>query len=143
MTVGRTLLRSFLVVAALAGGLQAAFPDEWHTTSSLIGPSKYGENFQRYDYVNPDAPKGGTLNATASGTFDTFNPFILKGDAATGLGLLFDSLMVRSGDDPDEKAGEQCADDGAKADAFDVHAADDRPQKDAEEQAQDGGLVKE
>ena len=84
MTVGRTVLRSMLVAAALAGGLKAAFPDEWRTTSSLIGESKYGSDFQHYDYVNPDAPKGGTLNVTASGTFDTFNPFIVQGTPAAG-----------------------------------------------------------
>ena len=46
--------------------------------------SKYGENFQRYDYVNPDAPKGGTLNSTVVGTFDSFNPYIVQGSPAAG-----------------------------------------------------------
>ena len=66
MTVGRTLLRSLLAAALLAAGLQAAAADEWRTTSSLIGESKYGDNFQHYDYVNPDAPKGGTLNSVVA-----------------------------------------------------------------------------
>ena len=52
------------------------------TTASLIGTSKYGTSFERYDYVNPDAPKGGTLNTIASGAFDSFNPFIVRGAAA-------------------------------------------------------------
>jgi microcin C transport system substrate-binding protein len=104
MTVGRTFLRSMLVVAAFAGGVQAAFADEWRTTSSLIGESKYGDNFQRYDYVNPDAPKGGTLNSVAPGTFDSFNPYIVQGSFAAGFapfggGLLYDTLMEQATDE--------------------------------------------
>ncbi len=103
MTVGRTLLRSMLAAIVVAAGLQVAAADEWHTTSSLIGPSKYGENFQRYDYVNPDAPKGGTLNSVVLGTFDSFNPFIDRGSPAAGLnyqgGLLYQSLMAKSIDE--------------------------------------------
>ncbi|RVC83674.1 ABC transporter substrate-binding protein [Mesorhizobium sp. M4A.F.Ca.ET.022.05.2.1] len=104
MTVGRTLLNSVLVAAALAGSLQAGFADEWRTTSSLIGDSKYGDNFQHYDYVNPDAPKGGTYNSVVLGTFDSFNPYIVQGSPAAGLvgfggGLLYDTLMEQSTDE--------------------------------------------
>ena len=75
------------------------------TTSSLIGESKYGENFQHYDYVNPTRPKGGTLNSVAAGTFDSFNPYIVQGSPAAGLapfggGLLYDTLMEQSIDEP-------------------------------------------
>ncbi len=97
-------------VAALAAALLPLAPsashaaDEWRTTSSLIGESKYGENFQRYDYVNPDAPKGGTLNSTVLGTFDSFNPYIVQGSAAAGFsqlggGLLYDTLMEQATDE--------------------------------------------
>ncbi|RUY95419.1 ABC transporter substrate-binding protein, partial [Mesorhizobium sp. M7A.F.Ca.CA.002.15.1.1] len=103
MTVGRTLLKSLLAAALLAAGLQAARADEWRTTSSLIGESKYGANFQHYDYVNPNAPKGGTLNSVELGTFDSFNPFIARGTPAAGLnyqgGLLYQSLMAKSLDE--------------------------------------------
>ncbi|MER8834124.1 extracellular solute-binding protein [Mesorhizobium sp. M0045] len=106
MTVGRarTLLKSVLMLAAFAGGLQAAFADEWRTTSSLIGESKYGDNFQHYDYVNPDAPKGGTLNSVVLGTFDSFNPYIVQGSPAAGFaqfggGLLYDTLMEQATDE--------------------------------------------
>ncbi|TIT92570.1 MAG: ABC transporter substrate-binding protein, partial [Mesorhizobium sp.] len=77
MTVGRsrTFFASMLAIA-FAASLQASLADEWHTTSSLTGPSKYGENFQRYDYVNPDAPKGGAHDSVVVGTFDSFNPYI-------------------------------------------------------------------
>jgi len=70
-----------------------------------MGESKYGENFQRYDYVNPDAPKGGTLNSVAGSTFDSFNPYIVRGSPAAGFGsfgggLLYDTLMEQSIDEP-------------------------------------------
>ncbi|TIV08919.1 MAG: ABC transporter substrate-binding protein, partial [Mesorhizobium sp.] len=99
----RTLFASALALA-FAASLQASFADEWHTTSSLIGPSKYGENFQRYDYVNPDAPKGGTYNSVVTGTFDSFNPYIVQGSPAAGLvgfggGLLYDTLMDQATDE--------------------------------------------
>ncbi|SFN77335.1 microcin C transport system substrate-binding protein [Mesorhizobium sp. NFR06] len=105
MTVGRsrTFFASMLAVV-FAASLQASFADEWHTTSSLIGPSKYGENFQRYDYVNPDAPKGGTYNSVVLGTFDSFNPYIVQGSPAAGFaqfggGLLYDTLMDQATDE--------------------------------------------
>jgi microcin C transport system substrate-binding protein len=83
----------------------SAHADEWRTSSSLLGESKYGQNFQRYDYVNPDAPKGGTLNNTVTGTFDSFNPYVVQGAAAAGFaefggGLLYDTLMEQSVDEP-------------------------------------------
>ncbi|CDX62015.1 putative oligopeptide transporter subunit; periplasmic-binding component of ABC superfamily transporter [Mesorhizobium plurifarium] len=105
MKVGRfrTLFASAFALAFVAS-LQPGLADEWHTTSSLIGPSKYGDNFQRYDYVNPDAPKGGTLNNVVVGTFDSFNPYIVQGSPAAGFaqfggGLLYDTLMEQATDE--------------------------------------------
>ena len=100
----RMLFRSILVAAMLAGGVRAASSDEWRTSSSLIGESKYGEDFQHYDYVNPDAPKGGTLNSTVAGTFDSFNPYIVQGTPAAGFagfggGLLYDTLLEQATDE--------------------------------------------
>ncbi|MBZ9847157.1 extracellular solute-binding protein [Mesorhizobium sp. CA14] len=107
MKVGRfrTLFASAFALA-FAASLQAGFADEWHTTSSLVGPSKYGDNFQRYDYVNPDAPKGGTYNSVVTGTFDSFNPYIVQGSPASGFaqfggGLLYDTLMEQATDEGD------------------------------------------
>ncbi len=93
------LTAAFLVFAAHVGA------SEWRTVSSLIGESKYGEDFARYDYVNPDAPKGGTLNSAAGGTFDSFNPYIVRGTAAAGFarlggGLAYDTLLLQSTDEP-------------------------------------------
>ena len=107
MTVPTSALRPKLCLTAaiLAAGLISAHAQEWLTTSSLIGTSKYGDDFKHYDYVNPDAPKGGTLDVIATGTFDSFNPYIVTGTAAAGLasfggGLLYDTLMEQSTDEP-------------------------------------------
>ncbi|RFC66533.1 ABC transporter substrate-binding protein [Fulvimarina endophytica] len=83
----------------------AARAGEWHSSVSLIGTSKYPDDFKHYDYVNPDAPVGGTLNQIAIGTFDSFNPFIVRGTPAAGLpnfggGLLYDTLFEQSPDEP-------------------------------------------
>lgn len=67
---------------------------------SLYGDLKYGPDFTHFDYVNPDAPKGGTLIQSSIVAFDTLNPFTLKGTSAAGLGLIYDSLMVASSDEP-------------------------------------------
>ncbi len=64
---------------------------------------KYLNNFKYFDYVDPNAKKGGRLILAGSGTFDSFNPFILKGITAEGTNLLFDTLMVASKDEPFSK----------------------------------------
>jgi microcin C transport system substrate-binding protein len=66
---------------------------------SLFGEPKYGPDFTHFDYTNPDAPKGGVVTIGGYGSFDSLNPFILKGVSATGIGGLFDSLLVSSGDE--------------------------------------------
>lgn len=66
-------------------------------------PPKYGADFTHFDYVNPDAPKGGELHLGALGAFDSLNGYILKGNAADGLGLIYDTLMTASADEPNTK----------------------------------------
>ena len=66
---------------------------------SMHGDLAYGPGFRHFAYVNPRAPKGGTVRLSAIGTFDNLNPFILKGTAAAGLGGLFDTLLVHSADE--------------------------------------------
>ncbi len=75
----------------------------WRHATSLIGEPKYPDGFKHYDYVNPDAPKGGTENAAVVGTFDSFNPYIVQGNPAAGFspaggGLLYDTLMDQATD---------------------------------------------
>ena len=66
----------------------------------MHGPLKYGAGFEHFDYVRPDAPKGGELRRALTGTFDSLNPFIVKGVRAAGRHLAFESLLRRSWDEP-------------------------------------------
>ncbi|WP_236016104.1 extracellular solute-binding protein [Brucella endophytica] len=82
------------------GNAQDSEP-KWRHASSLLGEPKYPADFKHYDYVNPEAPKGGTLNQVAVGSFDTLNPFVVQGVPAAGLvdfggGMLYDTLMTDS-----------------------------------------------
>jgi microcin C transport system substrate-binding protein len=72
---------------------------------AMHGDLKYGPEFEHFDYVNPNAPKGGTVTFAAIGTFDTLNPFIIKGTTADGLGFLFETLTVQSEDEPFSEYG--------------------------------------
>src|SRR5262249_267919 len=67
---------------------------------TMYGPPKYPATFTHFDYVNPDAPKGGDVRYGRVGSFDSLNPFILKGVPAGGVGMTFDTLMVASDDEP-------------------------------------------
>ena len=72
---------------------------------SLFGDLKYPANFAHFDYVNPGAPKGGTVKYASTGTFVTLNPFTLKGSPADGLDLVFDTLMTPAEDEPASEYG--------------------------------------
>ncbi|KVN41038.1 peptide ABC transporter substrate-binding protein [Burkholderia territorii] len=67
------------------------------------GEPKYPPGFKHFDYVNPDAPKGGTLvlaNPNRLTSFDKFNPFTMRGNPAPGIDMLFESLATGSMDEP-------------------------------------------
>lgn len=72
---------------------------------STFGDLKYPADFAHFDYVNPDAPKGGTFSTWGFGTFDSLTPYILKGNAAALSTIFFDSLMVGTLDEPDAMYG--------------------------------------
>lgn len=95
-----------IIAVALAAPTSHADDRVWRTSTSLVGEPKYSDGFTHYDHVNPDAPKGGTYNSAAFGTFDSFNPFIVQGKPAAGLnyqgGLLYDLLMSKGIDAPSE-----------------------------------------
>src|SRR3990167_8814444 len=96
-------LRALLVhgsgIALLSlAGLALAGPK--HAQTLYDEPPKYPANFQHFDYVNPDAPKGGSLRQAGFGGFDSLNPFINKGVAADDLGLIYDTLTHHSLDEP-------------------------------------------
>jgi len=67
---------------------------------AMHGTPKYPADFTHLDYVNPDAPKGGTLRMMALGGFDTLNPYTLKGMSAAGLGLTYETLTTSAADEP-------------------------------------------
>jgi peptide/nickel transport system substrate-binding protein len=91
------------VAAALAwlcltGGTALAAPQPG---IAMHGAPKYGEGFPHFGYVNPDAPKGGVLRLGVLGSFDSLNPFIVKGAAAAGMReYVYETLLARSYDEP-------------------------------------------
>ncbi|KZL19617.1 Glutathione-binding protein GsiB precursor [Pseudovibrio axinellae] len=120
MTIGQIDRRNFLQFSAatmaaflVPGG---ALPVQAGTVShglSVFGDLRYPAHFKAFDYVNPEAPVGGKIAMTAPNwtfnqnpqTFNTFNSFILKGDAPPRMERCFDSLMVRAFDEPDAVYG--------------------------------------
>ena len=72
---------------------------------SLHNDIKYGSDFKHFDYVNPNAPKGGEARMAELGTFDSLNPFILKGVPAAGLGLFYSTLLTASLDEANTAYG--------------------------------------
>lgn len=109
--------REVLVLGAGAMALAAtrravAAEGEVHGLS-VFGDLKYPADFPRFDYVTPDAPKGGTFSTIPWSrsynqsflTFNSLNAFILKGDGAQGMEMTFAPLMVRAADEPDAVYG--------------------------------------
>jgi len=100
----RLLLTAIAFTAALATAAQANDPSKSHGLSAF-GDLKYGSAFKHFDYVNPDAPKGGTIRLAGIDSFDSLNPYILKGVPVAGIGLIHATLMERATDEPDALYG--------------------------------------
>ncbi|WAC44588.1 extracellular solute-binding protein [Pseudomonas sp. SL4(2022)] len=95
----RALIIRFSSLALLGvAGLVLAGPK--HAQTLYDEPPKYPAGFQHFEYVNPDAPKGGTLRQAGFGSFDSLNPFISKGVAEENIGIIYDSLTRPSLDEP-------------------------------------------
>ncbi|WP_374652366.1 extracellular solute-binding protein [Dongia sp.] len=97
------MIAAFVLMLALwaqpLSSFEAVAQDSYKTHAVTVNDApKYPADFKHLDYVNPDAPKGGTLRTAAVGSFDSFNPYIVRGDAA-GLGGLFETLTTRIDDD--------------------------------------------
>lgn len=73
-----------------------------HSKHALVmhGQAKYNKNFKQFNFLNPNAIKGGRLRLGVVGSFDSLNPFSMMGVQAQGLELLIDRLFVRSDDEP-------------------------------------------
>src|SRR6266436_1518634 len=80
---------------------------EWRHGLSLFGELKYPTAFKHFDYVNPNAPKGGSVRLMAIGTFDNFNEVVsgLKGSIAAGAGMISDSLLAPALDEVSTEYG--------------------------------------
>ncbi len=102
---GRASARSLglvlLAIGALLGS-KALAEDETIITShgySTFGELKYPADFPHLDYVNPEAPKGGTISISAQGTFDSFNPYSREGRAGALSTIGYESLMIGTADE--------------------------------------------
>jgi microcin C transport system substrate-binding protein len=96
----------------LAGSAHAQERDsernlEWRHGLSLFGELKYPAGFKHFDYVNPNAPKGGSVRMMALGTFDNFNEVVagLKGSIAAGAGMISDTLLASALDEVSTEYG--------------------------------------
>ncbi|EDP66474.1 ABC-type oligopeptide transport system, periplasmic component [alpha proteobacterium BAL199] len=101
------MLSARLCVAVLALGLAGACPAAAADYTAppahgiaMHGDMKYGPGFTHFDYAYPDAPKGGTITSEATGSFDSFNPFVLRGQPAAGITLLYETLTEQALDEP-------------------------------------------
>ncbi|HEY2185614.1 MAG TPA: extracellular solute-binding protein, partial [Xanthobacteraceae bacterium] len=95
--IGRFGLPALASPAAQEGQLERG----WRHGISLFGELKYPADFRRFDYVNPNAPKGGSVRMIALGTFDNFNEVVagLKGSLAAGASVISDTLLVSALDE--------------------------------------------
>jgi microcin C transport system substrate-binding protein len=109
----RSLLGSIIFAPATLN-----FPVRWVTSAraeqknwqhglSLFGELKYPADFQHFDYVNPNAPKGGAIRQVAIGTFDNFNGVVagVKGALVADIGLIYDRLTAPSLDEASSAYG--------------------------------------
>lgn len=94
----RTLLATFALVATLISPVRAQ--DAAHALA-MHGKPKYPAGFTHFSHVNPEAPKGGRVVLGQTGSFDTLNPLIIRGEAAVGVrDWVYETLMARSMDEP-------------------------------------------
>ena len=100
-----------LIEAGPGGGLSRAVAAEgeapWRHALSLFGVIKYPADFKHFDYVNPDAPKGGEVRQIALGTFDNFNLSVagVKGSLGAGIDQIYDTLLVPAQDEVSTEYG--------------------------------------
>ena len=94
--MSRLSLIAFLALLAFIGAPQSSHASDWRHGLSLFGAPDMPAGFAHFPYVNPTAPKGGNVKIAAIGAFDNLNQFTIKGSAASGLGLIHDTLLTGS-----------------------------------------------
>ncbi len=107
----RTVLRGLTALGSMFGlrvvgvSAQEASGLVWRHGLSLFGDLKYPAGFPHFDYVKPDAPKGGRVRLFAIGSFDSLNPYTYKGEAAGIVGSVYDRLIKPALDEPGSEYG--------------------------------------
>jgi microcin C transport system substrate-binding protein len=101
------LLTAVCIACSLFAASAATAADQTYKGHGIAmhGDLKYGPDFKHFDYANPDAPKGGELRRYGLGTFDSFNPFIIKGNPDLGSAQIYDTLLTPSADEPFSEYG--------------------------------------
>jgi microcin C transport system substrate-binding protein len=97
----RAVLAGFALLASLLALAAHAAEERWSHGLSLVGALKYPKDFKNFDYVSPNAPKGGVVRIGLAGSFDNFNPAVaeVKGDLVAGLDSVYEPLLTRSADE--------------------------------------------
>lgn len=94
------MIRHLVLAAVLFFAAPAFAADKPVHAIAMHGEPKYSKDARYLDYVNPNAPQRGTLTQSVAGTFDTLNPYTLKGKPAAGLDYVYDRLAARVWDEP-------------------------------------------
>src|ERR1044071_8391038 len=106
MRTGPILAALFLAIGlSIASNSGHAEDKVWRHAIALIGEPKYPPDFKHFDFVNPDAPKGGLGRMAEIGSFDSVHPILYKAESARGLGIVYENLMSDSLDDPSTSYG--------------------------------------
>lgn len=97
----KTLSATALALAALLAFVAAPAAQEkvWHHALGYQDEVKYPADFAHFDYVNVDAPKAGLVRLGVMGGFDTFNPILPQGEVASGIALIYETLMTPAYDE--------------------------------------------
>jgi microcin C transport system substrate-binding protein len=97
-----SIIKTLIIFFVCAYNVSVAYSsqDQWTYGLTLGDSLKYNQDFKNFDYVNPESPKGGKIRRAVVGTFDTLNPFNIKGTPAYGSFDIYDTLMTGSDDEP-------------------------------------------
>lgn len=99
LMIAGTLVLTILAAMWAVNPANAQTMSEWKKSTALVGEPQYADDFTHFEYVNPDAPKGGIVRLATDGTFDTLNSVPQRGNLGIGLGLIYDTLLTSSLDE--------------------------------------------
>ncbi len=90
----------FIIFIFFCSVSSSSFSSSWQYGISMYGDLKYPVDFTNFEYVNSKAPKGGSFKQATIGSFDSLNPYIVKGRAASGIASIYDTLLKQAADEP-------------------------------------------